>query len=189
MKKYSGYDSTEAATGEFEKLEPGGKICKILKVEVEDGKPYGSLMRIYFDIEESVIESEKGFYARLYKSMKEKNSAAKWLGMYYETIREDDLRFFKGMITSIEKSNPPYKWNWDEKTLKGKCFGGVFGEEEYLDNKGEVRTSVKCMSIRSVDSILEGNFNVPEKKVLPKDEKVEEYKKMVEDDTDEDLPF
>lgn len=32
MKKYDGYEQAEAFTGEYEKLEAGGYVCKILKL-------------------------------------------------------------------------------------------------------------------------------------------------------------
>ncbi len=44
------------------------------------------------------------------------------------------LPFFKGMISCIEKSNEGYEWNWDEKTLKGKKIGVLFGREQYMMN-------------------------------------------------------
>lgn len=152
MRKYDNYDSTQAFTGEFEQLEPGGYICKILKVTCEE-KEYGHLLRIGFDIAEG---EHKDFYKRKYDASKEQNPDAKWPGMYYQTVKEDDLRFFKGFITAVENSNQGYKWSWDEKTLTGKFFGGVFGEEEYINSQKQIRTSVKCQQVRSVDQIRKG---------------------------------
>ncbi len=160
MRKYEGYEQAEAFTGEFETLEPGGYICKILKVQAEE-KDYGTLLRIAFDIAEGERE---GYYKRRFESKKQSNPDAKWPGMYYQTVIQDDLRYFKGFITSIEASNPGFKWNWDEKKLAGKLFGGVFAEEEYEKTDGSIGTIVKCRFVRSVDAIREGKFKVPEKK-------------------------
>lgn len=183
MRKYDGYEKAEAFTGEYETIEPGGYICKILQVKAED-KDYGTLLRIAFDIAEG---ERKGYYKRLYERRNESNPDAKWPGMYYQTVKEDDLKYFKGFITAIESSNPGFKWNWNEKELEGKLFGGVFGQEEYLNNKKEVKVSTKCVWVRSIEQIRNG-IEPPEIKRL------KNKPSTVVDDNfynmdDDDLPF
>lgn len=187
MKKYGDYEQTQAATmGENEKLPVGGHICKILKVTVED-KHYGQLLRIGFDISEG---ESSGFYDRQYKRKKEFNADAKWPGMYYQTVREEDLRFFKGFMQAIEKSNPNFTWDWDEKKLAGKLFGGVFGEEEYEGMDGQVRASVKCRYVTTVEKIREG-VNAPEiKRLQGKSDSFGSYSSYGQEvDNTDDLPF
>jgi hypothetical protein len=162
MKNYSGYDKAETFTGDYERLTPGGNICVILKVVVEE-KGYGHLMRIAFDIADGERE---GYYDRQYKRKKENNPDTKWPGMYYQTVKQEDLKYFKGFMQAIEQSNSGFKWDWDEKKLVGKLFGGVFGEEEYLGNDGEVKTSVKCRFTTSVSKVKEG-VKIPDVKRLP----------------------
>jgi hypothetical protein len=183
MKKYDGYEKTEAFTGEYETLVPGGYICKILQVKAED-KNYGTLLRIGFDI----IEGEhKDFYKRLFERKKLENSDAKWQGMYYQTIKESDLKYFKGFIAAIEASNNSYKWNWDEASLKGKLFGGVFGQEEFLGNDGEVKLSTKCRWVRSVEQVKKG-IQIPEIKKL--NESFQSgFTPIADGDNEDDLPF
>jgi len=161
MKNYEGYEKSEAFTGEFETLEPGGYVCKITKVVCEE-KPYGELLRISFDIEEG---EHKEFYKRKFVKAFEANSEAKWQGMYYQTVKTDDLRYFKGFITAIENSNSGFKFDFDEQKLVGKLFGGVFGQEEYENSNGEVKLSTKCVQVRSVEKIREG-VGIPEIKRL-----------------------
>jgi len=165
MKKYADYDKTEAFTGDYEQLEPGGYVCKILKVVLEE-KDYGHLLRIGFDIAEG---EHKDFYKRQFARKKESNADAKWPGMYYQTVKQDDLRFFKGFIVAIENSNPGFKWDWDEQKLTGKLFGGVFGEEEFEIKQGkkagEIGTVVKCRYIRTVEQVRNG-VDIPEVKRL-----------------------
>lgn len=185
IKKYNGYEQAEAYTGEYEKLEPGGYICKILKVQSED-KDYGTLLRIAFDIEEG---EHKGYYKRTFENKKESNPDTKWPGMYYQTVKESDLKYFKGFVTSIEASNKGYKWDWDEKKLVGKIFGGVFGEEEFVTNDGEIKTSVKCRFVRSADSIREGKFKVPDIKKLQGSSSTSTNNGWVPADNDDELPF
>lgn len=188
MRKYENFDKVEAYTGEYEKLEPGGYVCKILQVKAEESdgtKNYDTLLRIGFDIAEG---EHKDYYRRQFDRKKQSNPDAKWPGMYYQTVKGDDLGYFKGFITSIEKSNPGYKWDWDEQKLKGKLFGGVFGEEEYKANDGSIKTSVKCRFVRSVDAIRNGDYVVPEKKTLAKPTKDVGGSPSLDDDSD-DLPF
>jgi len=161
MKSYDGYNDAEAFTGEFEKLQPGGYICKILKVTVEE-KEYGHLIRIGFDIAEG---EHKDYFKRQFDKKKENNPEAKWSGMYYQTIKGDSLQYFKGFILAIEKSNPGYKWDWDEKKLSGKLFGGVFGQEEFRASDGSIKLATKCRWVRSVEQVREG-VDIPDVKRL-----------------------
>ena len=195
MRKFDGYEQTESFAGEYESLEPGGYVCKILQVQAVEPEPgtkkYDTLLRIGFDIAEG---DKAGFYRRTFDRKKESNPDAKWPGMYYQTIKADDLRYFKGFITAIENSNPGYIWDWDEQKLKGKLFGGVFGEEEYEMKQGkragEISTSVKCMWVRSAEQIRSGNFTVPDVKRLKKDSKPSSGFSSISDTLDDDeLPF
>jgi len=189
MRKYEGYEQAEAYTGEYERLEPGGYICRILKIEAieNDGtKNYDTLLKIGYDIAEG---DHKDYFRRQFDRKKQSNPDAKWPGMYYQTVKADDLRYFKGFITAIEQSNSGYKWNWDEQTLKNKIFGGVFGEEEYLGNDGKVRTSVKLQWVRSADKIRNGDFTIPEKKLLKGNNSKNNVQTDILDDEDEQLPF
>jgi len=184
MKKYDEYEGSEAFTGDFEVLEPGGYICKILQVTVEE-KDYGHLMRIGFDISEG---EHKDFYKRSFDRKKETNPDAKWPGMYYQTIKGSDIKYFKGFISAIENSNSGYKWDWDEKKLKGKLFGGVFGQEEFENRQGEVKLSTKCFYARSVEQIKKG-VEVPAIKRL-KNNNIYSYQSTAIFEVDEsELPF
>ena len=50
------------------------------------------------------------------------------------------------MITCIEESNEGYEWNWDEKTLKGKKIGVLFGREQYMMN-GQKKWATKARAV------------------------------------------
>jgi hypothetical protein len=176
MQRYDNYDATQAFTGDFEELELGGHICRIKSVECT-AKPYGELLTIEFDIAEG---TQAGYYQRKFDSL------GKWVGKYYQTVKKDDLKFFKGFITAIEKSNPGFKFDFDEKQLVGKLFGGVFGQEEYESN-GEVKVSTKCVQVRSVEEIRKG-VPVPKLKKLKGNNGSPAFFAVDASDTD-DLPF
>ena len=156
MEKYEGYDEAKAFTGDFEQMAPGGYVAKIKTATVEK-KDYGHLLTIEFDIAEG---EKKNFYQRKF------DERQKWYGKYTQPIKNDDLRFFKGFITAIEESNSGYKWDWNENGLVGKLFGAIFGEEEYQNDKGEIKVSCKCKQVRSIKTIKDGKFLVPELKAL-----------------------
>ena len=72
---------------------------------------------------------------------------------------------FKRFTTSVERSNEGYTWNWDELSLKGKMFGGVFGREEFLTKDGKLKFTTKCRFPRSIESIRKGDFTIPDDKL------------------------
>jgi len=168
MKKPNGYDTAPAYMGgeAAPQLEPGGYVCKIKQAKEETTESGYWMLALAFDIAEG---PHAGFYEAQYKERIKNDAAAKWPGVYRQGIQGRDGQcspFFKGMITAIENSNPGYTFNFDEATLIGKVFGGVFGQEEWKDRNGAVRTSTKLQSFRSASSIREGDYKVPEIKRL-----------------------
>lgn len=160
IKRYDDYEKTQAYDGEYETLPLGGHICKVMGTKIET-YDWGEVLVVALDIAEG---EPTGFYQRQYNRRIETDAAAKWPGTFRQPIpqnngTEKDTKtkgFFKGMITAIEKSNPGYTWNWDERSLVGKKVGGVFGQEEYRTQDGAVKLSTKCTALRSVDTIRKG---------------------------------
>ncbi|MBU2703661.1 hypothetical protein Ga0466249_004809 [Sporomusaceae bacterium BoRhaA] len=167
MQKPANWDTVEAFTGDFKTLAPGGYVCNIVQAKEDTTHTGKKMLILLIDIAEGEF---KDFYSQQYERKLKINSEAKWQGVYRQLTEGNSTSFFKGLITSIENSNPGYKWDWNEKALKGKLFGGVFGQEEYLNNQDEIKVSTKCVAIRSVDSIRKNDFKVPEiKKVIQDD--------------------
>lgn len=131
MKKWNGYETTEVM-GVKRKLPARAYKCRIMAAE-EKEYGWGSVLLISFDIAEGEY---KGFYREQYeKQTKDK----KWKGVYRLSVPKDDgtekdekvKKAFKTFIYHIESSNNGYKWDWNESSLIGKYFGGIFGEKEY----------------------------------------------------------
>lgn len=172
IKKFSGYDDIQVFEGGAS-IEPGGYELKIIDAKVEEFTNC-EILKIAFDI----INNDKyaGFYSTRFKSAKAQNPNAKWGGVFDVFIPKDDgsekdgftKQAFKRFITSVEHSNNGYVWNWDERTLKGKDFGGVFGKEQFEAQDGKLAFAVKCRFPRSIESIRSGNFTIPEDKLLKK---------------------
>lgn len=177
MNKPANWDSVEAITGEYKKLPAGGYVCSIVRAECTKSKNGKEMLKLAIDIAEGKY---KDFYLNQYLQEQERNKEqAKWRGSYYQLTEGDSMGRFKGMLLNIEKSNPGYSWNWNEKSLEGKLFGGVFREEEYINRNGGLSTAVKLISIRPVEGITD--IEPPAKKVLENNNLAENF--------GEEIPF
>jgi len=186
MQKPQEWETTEAKSfGEFETIEPGGYICKILKAEEQLSKSGKNMLVLFWDIASG---EHTDFYKRDFERRKESNAEAKWNAVYYQLTEGNSTSYFKGLITSLEESNPGYKWNFDEKTLKGKMFGGAIGLEEW-DNGEKSGMQAKLRYVTSVETIKKG-ITAPKDKMLEKkvaaDYGLGEDFSLMEDD---DCPF
>lgn len=142
---------------EFEKLGPGGYVCGIVKVEDVEEKEY---LKVYYDI---VLGKHKDYYKNLEKSK------SFWGGTFIRSYKQTAEAFFKGFLTAIEKSNKGFEANrfdGDIKKLQYRYIGLVLGEEEYVNNDGELKTRLYVANVRSIDSIKNNDFKVPELKKL-----------------------
>ena len=161
MNPVPGYNESPAYTGEVMQLPAGLYVCIVKQVNVQNDKNGKEQMIVLFDIAEG---EHKGFYQKQYEARKQTSTDAKWGGVHRQFTHDKGLPFFKGMICSIEKSNNGYRWDWNEKGLVGKRFGGVFGREEFMTSDGQKKFSTKLMQIRSVDGLKEAV--IPEDKLL-----------------------
>lgn len=174
MKKFDGYD--EVKVNNFpERLKLGGHICKVLEAKIEqltskkDEKTYDQLV-IKFDIESP--DEQAGFYANKFTDDARADALnAKWKGYHRISVPTDESEDFiksnfKAFTTSVEESNPGYKWNWDENTLVGKTFGGIFGLEEFIAPDGKTLALTKIRFVRSTEKI--GEATIPKVKMADK---------------------
>lgn len=187
MKPYNGYKKG-TPTQEKEKLPVGGYVLKIMDAE-EVTYQWGSALKISFDIAEG---EQKDFYAKDYRNQQEPK---KWKGTRQLTVPADgdddkNKDYFANQIACIEASNPGYEWDWNEKALKGKLVGAVFGEKEYEFN-GNHGFFVTCRGFRTVDAIRANKFKVPEPLMLKKASggSQDGFYPIDESVSDEDLPF
>lgn len=221
MRKFNDYDKVKVNNfEETEKITAGGHICKILDasiVKVQSQKSNEEFEKLRLKIDISEPDESAGFYARKFQKDAQENALeAKWKGFYEVFVPKDDgtekdekaKTIFKTLITSVEESNEGYDWekaNWDEKTLAGKLFGGVFGIEEFENLTGTIVWNTKCKFVRSTKDIQ----NVKPPKVRLVDNSYMEYEEWEEKrkntqngqnaennsnnsstiDDDDDLPF
>ena len=218
MKKFSNYSDVKVNDFvQYEKLELGGHFCKITDVkEINTSGQNGSYSYLLINFDTTDKDKQPQFYSKRFKQEVEADATnAKWRGTYRVFIPEDDgsekdeekKEMFKGFITSIEKSNPGYDWektNWDEKTLIGKEFIGVFALKEFQNDMGKTITFTECRFVRSTENDIE---KIPVPKVRLLDGSLMEYKdylekqenqkeqegkfqeNVIDDEDSDDLPF
>lgn len=195
INKPKGYDEAPAYTGEIMSLPAGLYVCEVLGVKQEEYKGHDRIV-MQFDIADG---EQKGFYQKQYNAAKATDSNAKYRGVHTQNMEEQGLPFFKGLMTSIERSNPGFQFPWgkqgNEKTLVGKKFGAVMGREEFLTSDGAKRMATKIVQIRSIDGLKDAK--IPEDKLLTDEAKEASAPQPKSDDgfmnipdgIDEELPF
>lgn len=171
--KYKDLTNIQAA-GEYTKLQPGGYICQITKVEDFSEKEY---LKIEYDIAD-------GEFKKYFKELSEKFNF--WGGNFIRSYKDSALPFFKAFTTAVEESNRGYNFDYDEHKLVGKYIGLILGEEEYISKDGELKTRLYVSGTRSVDTIRKGTFKVPELKRLELQPQPQQSDNQI---TDDDLPF
>ena len=153
MKRPQNWDDVKPIEGGFQRLTAGGHVCEIVEVKATKSKSGKDMLVIAFDIKGGEFD---GYFMNMFSRIVSYNGGkATWPndGVYRQLAEGESLGRFKAMLMNIEKSNPGYKWDWNEQSLKGKKFGGLFREEEYPKRDGSIGKSIKCIAIKPVDGI------------------------------------
>lgn len=168
MEMPKNYEAVQAY-GEYTPLTLGGHIMKIVKVEEKKSRNGNDMIEIYLDTDKS--DKQPQYFKQLYDN--DTRPEKKWRCIVYQLVHDTQTGTanagFKTFITAVEKSNSSsFKVLWGDKfceCFKGKLVGGVFGREQYINNKGNVVFATKCFFFRSVAAINEG-VEVPADKLL-----------------------
>lgn len=132
MKAFNNYDEVKKAADAAgaAKLPAGAYVCKIKQVRYEPNEK-GDRVVLAFDIFDG---EQKDFFQKQFES--NTNEDKKWKGRVDIWVPKDDgteqdaktKKSFASWISSFEKSNNGFKWDWDERKLTDKLVGIVFGE-------------------------------------------------------------
>ena len=190
MKKPNNYENT-AAYGSFEPLELGGHVCKVCKVVESVSRTGKDMVDIWLDIAEG---PQKDYYLKQWKA--DAREGKKWPCIVYQRVEDSDgntSRGYKTFLESVKKSNPGFVEDrvWEDtgcEYLKGKLVGGVFGREQYMNQRGELKWSTKCVQFRDTETIRKG-VGVPEDKLLPVQKQVSGFVPVSDSEDSGDLPF
>jgi len=164
IRKPTGYDQAAAYTGESQQLPKGKYVCVIKQVATKTSSNGNEQFVILYD----VVEGEhKDFYQKQFDADKARSTDVKWRGVFKQNMEGKGLSWFKGIITSIERSNN-FTFQWDkegnEKILVGKKFGGVFRRRQYESDTGSTPIITELYQIRSVAGLAEAE--IPEDDLL-----------------------
>ena len=165
--KPTGYDEAPAYTGESMQLPAGLYVCEVLGAKQEENRGHDNFI-MQFDIAEG---EHKGFYQKQYNAAKRASNSAKYKGVHRQNMDDQGTPFFKGLMTSIERSNPGFQFPWgqqgNEKTLVGKKFGAVMGRRQFLTDDGQKRFVTVIFQVRSIEGLKDAK--IPEDKLLEED--------------------
>lgn len=152
INKPNDWESTTAIVGGARNLPAGNYKCKVVNVEKTTSKNGNDMLKIFFDIDDG---DYAGIYMDRYLNNKKSNEEAKYpnAGVYYQLLGEGQTGRLKGIVQCLEMSNPAFKWNWDEQAMNGCVFAGQLREEEYFNQNGELRTSVKLVYIHPLEEL------------------------------------
>ena len=173
MEKPSDFDSTQSLQSftNFEKLEKGGHICRILKAEKCLSKTGRVMLKLFLDTDKTDKQPE--FFKRKYDSDKRENK--KWGCIFYQSVQKFNAsktnEHFKALIENIEQSN---NWRvvWGDRffeNLQDKLIGCVFRGEEYIGSDGMTHKITKCFASTTVEEIKRG-VPIPKDKLLSSNE-------------------
>ena len=171
FKKPKDYDNVKV--GESRILPAGGYVCKILKAEETKSRTGRDMIKMFFDIDDGEFA---GYFKAMYdnwkassddpKSVKWPFTGTKWILLLNN--EGETNRDFKSFCTALEDSGTDVWKNdtFDVNSLKGAKLGIIFRREEHEYN-GATSWRTVPWGFRSVKTIEDGTFNVPEDKALP----------------------
>lgn len=152
MEKIKDFEKVEAkGMDDFKGLPIGAYECVIKDARINHNEITGkNTLKISVDIASGEY---KDFFKKSYENdtridKKWNNNAVRYLA--YEG---ENVSYFKGFLTIVENSNPGYKWDWEESTLKDKKLVGVFQYEEYEKQDGTKGIKVRLSKFRSLDKL------------------------------------
>lgn len=138
----------------------------IVKAEVRQTKSNKNsniyeMLTIWLDIAEG---DYKDYYRQKFNENPKAPTDKKW-GLTKDIFLENKansneqnekcVKELKRFVTSVEKSNPDFKWDWDENKLKGKRVGIGLGLKEFQARSGDIITVAEFRMFRSAESIKE----------------------------------
>lgn len=172
MKPIANYDSAKEEAKKMSaaspKLPVGGYVLKVESVRYEKGEE-GKSDRIVlaYDIAEG---DEKGFFKKQFDANTDENKKWKGTATIYvpdESANNADwaVKKFAQTMNYFEDSNAGFVWDWDEKKLKGKLIGAIFGEvQKAIDGKDVTWVAFRWFA--PVDEIRKNAYKIPDKKVF-----------------------
>ena len=151
----------------YEKISLGGHKG-IIKNITEYTSAISGNTSLKVEVDTSADDKQPNYFQKQFDE--NTNMDKKWSnsGTKYVSLKQDEncIKMLKAFITSVENSNNGFSFDWNKEVdqLKGKKVGLVFGLEEYQNDKGETKTSIKLTQFRSIDKVE--NARIPNVRLL-----------------------
>lgn len=144
-------------------LIPGAYICKIVNAEVDE---VNKKVKLYIDI-------AKGQLTGYFKAFNERKGYWNNGGIFVRKVQDGEFlaESYKRLVEDLEHSNPTFEYDTDNVTADtfiGLYCGFIFGEEEYIDKFGNLRSVVKAKFNISTQKVKDGKFKIPPKQTVKK---------------------
>lgn len=186
IKQYKGMKAEKSAGSS--PLPAGGYVVKILKATVENYS-WGQVLVVFLDVAEGEY---KDFFRKQYDA--NPNEDKKWKGTFRLVVPDENSQYFasnqrdfNNFIYTLEESNNGYHYDCDETKFKGKLFGALYRNKEFMTDKGDSIWTTECAKATDIDSIRGGDFTLPKDKPLTN--KSHTSQNSFADISDDDLPF
>ena len=124
MRKPDGYDEAKVSSYKSKKLPVGAYEVEIINAVVRE--EYGSeRLILQIDIASGDFKGYfKDNFDYQFKNPR-KGQKAKWKGIFKQATSGRSVDYFKSLIKVIEDSNSGFRFDFDERKLKGKKLGMV----------------------------------------------------------------
>lgn len=187
--RYNGAQAQRMTSGAA--LPAGGYVAQIQSAHVEN-YTWGNMLVIAYDVAEG---EHKGHFRKQFDENTDPNR--KWKGTFRLTIPNENSKYFSSekrtfnnFIFALEQSNPGFHFDWEEQHLKGKFFGALVRNKEFLSDKGEKISTTECGGCTDIQSIRDGSFTPLKDKLLKEDALLAQTASAIDDVIDDDdLPF
>ena len=182
------YENAKASDGGYVTLPPGGYIAVITFVEDVPFNPQtnkGDYLKVDFDICEGDFMD---YFGDMRKRLGWDN------GNFIRSYKESALGMFKGFLKAIDESNGTNfeamaANGFNERDLRGKKIGIIIGAEEYKKNDGSIGERLRVTAVRSVETIREGKYKIPDIKRLQESSSDAATRIIGGPISDNDIPF
>lgn len=167
LKKPEIYDQVEVKEFDFTPITLGGHRGVIKSIE-EYTSEFSGNTSLKVEVDTASDDKQPNYFQSQYDN--DTRSDRKWSNgaIKYVSLKDDEncVRMLKAFITSVENSNPGFKYDWNKDViqLNDKKVGLIFGLEEYNANDGSIKTAAKLTQFRSIDKVDEAK--VPKVKTL-----------------------
>lgn len=172
FKKPKDYD--DIRVGDYRILPAGGYVCRILKAEETKSSSGRDMLKVAFDICDGEFT---GYFMDQFNGRKaaaENPQDVKWpfSGTKWILLTDNEgktNRDFKSFCTALEDSGTSVWKNdvFDIKGIKDAMVGVIFRREEH-EYMNQTSWRTVPFGFRSVKTIEEGSFNVPEDRPIVK---------------------